>query len=62
MKYLFVTLDLFIENGQNKAESYKIKIYNQFYTLKLFYLKNHKHFDQIRPKTTQWDTNRTRNN
>ena len=30
--------DLFIENGQNKAESYKIKIYNQFYSLKLFYL------------------------
>ena len=36
----FVILDLFIENGQKiKAESYKIKIYNQFYSLKLFYLK-----------------------
>ena len=39
IEILYVTVDLFIENCQNKAESYKIKIYNQFFSLKLFYLK-----------------------
>ena len=37
---IYCTLEFFLENGQNKTENYKIKIYNQFYFLKLFYLKN----------------------